>query len=400
MRKYYRHFRRMEPWSKVTMWVERGYLKPPKDYNLIKLFPQHQRPEDYPGYRPRVQLDPEDPYTKLRYSFLKKYPQTLDTYYGKNYSNNKLIETFIKKQLNLMKQGFSEIKSFDLVEKEMSSNLQAERYDRALFEGVKVSERTRSLMDVFEQREEFIQKQKSSRLEKELPEFLRAEYYKNSFTKEINNSLLTDNRNTHHNPNDLKNQILYEPVTYYLSNNKKENEDDDSKKSNFLERSESLLNFYHSFHEISDGLSNTKEKEILRLAKETSQRFKNHFQFILNKLKKFDIKLNNEGKIDFLTITNSSIRSFVKNNENLCNVILLCQDLDFEIPHQARQNEIRQNILDEIQEERERLNNLFTYKREEASRSIQKNVAPYEDIFYLNKYCKLFILIQLNSILL
>lgn len=389
MRKYYKHFRRMEPWSKVTMWVERGYLKPPKDYNLLKLFPQHQRPEDYPGYRPRVKPDPCDPFVQLRWSFFKKYPKKIDDYYGNSYANNQLVETFIRKQLNLMKEGFNELKAFDIVEKEMSANLQAEKYDRAAFEGVAVSERTRSLMDVFEQREEFIQKQKSMRLERELPEFLRAEYYKRTSNQEIKNNLTTNNTNNFHPSQNALAGTKYQPVTYYMSKNKdKDTENDDILKKNFLERSENLINFYHSYHEINDGLSHVNDREIPRLARESHSRFKNHFSFIVRKLEKFDIKLNEEGKIDFTTINNRSIRSFIKNNENLCNVILLCKDLDFEIPHQARQEEIKQNILEEINEERKRLDDLFNYKREEAAKSIQKNVATYEDVFYLNKYCK------------
>ena len=54
MRKYYRHFRRMEPWAKLTMWVEKGYMKPPANYNLLKLFPPRQYAEDFPGYNKKV----------------------------------------------------------------------------------------------------------------------------------------------------------------------------------------------------------------------------------------------------------------------------------------------------------------------------------------------------------
>ena len=77
MRKFYRHFRKTEPWTKISMWVEKGYMKAPKDYALLKLFPHKYLPEDFQGYRKKVKLDQKDPLVKLEISFLKKYPEHL-----------------------------------------------------------------------------------------------------------------------------------------------------------------------------------------------------------------------------------------------------------------------------------------------------------------------------------
>lgn len=376
MRKYFRHFRRMEDWYRVGMWVERGYLKPPEGYDLLKLFPYKHKPEDIPYYRKKVKIDETDPIIILKKHFLKKYPEHIDTYLGINYSNHALIDSFVQKQYNLMKQGHSEYKAFEIVESELSSNLQAERRDRAILEDVALSNRTRSLMDVFEQREEYIQRQKVTRLERDLPEFLRAEH---------NRSLLD-----YENKNRTPKIHSYEPATYILSNKQDLDTDDDNKKKNFLTRSESILNYYHSIGEINDGLNVLHDQEINRQAHETNQRFKGHMRSLLKKLEKFNVKLNDEGFVDYSSINDVKAIPFVKKQEQFCNIALLSKDLDFEIPHQARMKEIKYEILEEIKQEQERLLEIYTGRQRKELVLPEERLETYEDFFKLDKKCKYF----------
>lgn len=388
MRKYYRHFRRMEPWAKLTMWVEKGYMKPPANYNLLKLFPPRQYAEDFPGYNKKVKLDPNNPMTKLRVQFLKKYPQYLNKYKGADYENDKLLETFIKKQFNLMKEGFSEVKAFDIVEKEFSTTLAAEKHDRLLFEGVNLTNRTRSLMDTFEQREEFIQRQKTKRLERDLPEFLRAEYYRHTAKDEVYKSLIDKNTTNFNAPDTYKNSIPYDPVMYYLSTNPNNDNNEDMKKENFLKRSENVMNYYHSYFEFSDGLSRSTTMDIQKFAKETNQRFKNYFGFLVKKLEKHRVSLDEKGNIDYTKIESQGIKAFIKKNETICTVILLSKDLDFEVPHLNRISEIKRDILEEIEEEYKRLEELYTKKEESIREKPKTEVSSYEEIFKYASDCK------------
>ena len=397
MRKYYKHYKRMDPITKVTMWVERGYMKPPKDYNLIKLFPYKYYPEDVLGHVKKVKLDMKDPFNKLKVEFMKKYPEHIDTYINKNYRNPRLMDSFVNKQFNLMKQGFNQMRAFELVEKEMSSNIQAEKFDRLLLEREDISDRSRSLMNVFEQREEFVQQQKVRRLERDLPEFLRSEYNKTTDPLEIRNNMISrynseNNLYSEGREDKFLSNKPYDPVTYYITNkkNQEDNGDDDETKKKFLERSESLINYYHAVSEISDGLSNFPEKEILRLANNSTRRFKHHFSKLLKKLQKNNVKLNMKGFIDLDKIESHLIKDFVKKNLNICTVVLLAKDLDFEIPHQQRMNEIKQDILGEIKTEQERLINIFSEREEEKIRLLnQKELSTsYEDIFGIPINCK------------
>eukprot|EP00340_Litonotus_pictus_P001085 CAMPEP_0170516848 /NCGR_PEP_ID=MMETSP0209-20121228/2972_1 /TAXON_ID=665100 ORGANISM="Litonotus pictus, Strain P1" /NCGR_SAMPLE_ID=MMETSP0209 /ASSEMBLY_ACC=CAM_ASM_000301 /LENGTH=667 /DNA_ID=CAMNT_0010801909 /DNA_START=57 /DNA_END=2056 /DNA_ORIENTATION=+ len=361
------------------MWVERGYLKPPKDYNLLKLFPMKQQLEDYPGYNFRKKLDTRDPFTRLKQRFLQKYPEHMDVYEGKSFRNPHLMDTFVKKQFNLIKQGFNELKAFEMVEKEMASIVESEKTDRLLVEGISISNRSRSLMTVFEQREEFIQRQKKNRIERELPEFLRSEYMKNTPKKELEKQPEGRAGN--------RKQINYNPISYYLSNKKELVMEDDHKKENFLRRSETLINFYHSYSEVSDGLSMSSERNINRLARESSFRFKNHHRNLLNKLNRHNVTLNEHGKINYSFIKSDVIKGFVKRNQSIVSVLLLSKDLDFEIPHQQRMSEIKQEIQKEIQEEEERLKEIFAGREKAREEEIKqkKDVIDYEEIFGIDR---------------
>lgn len=395
MRKYYRFYRRMEPWAKLTMWVDRGYMKPPKDYALLKMFPHKYLPEDFVGYRKKVKLDPKDPFNKLKIMFFKKYPEYLEVYEGQNYKNEKLVNSFVRKQFKLMREGFSQVKAFEIVEKEFANTIKMEKIDRQIIEGSNISNRSRSLMDVFEQREEFISSQKVKRLERDLPEFLRSEYEnyeKNNFNKnnKIINEKLLENKNLflESNKRDSTRDLNYEPVTYYMSNNKDNDlKDEDNLKLNFLKRSENLLKFYHMFVEMSDGLNVVPEIHVEHLAKETNHRFKTHHKILLRKLEKFDVKLTEEGEIDYSSVNSSSLRAFIQKYETLCKVMLLSKDLDFEIPHLKRISEIKENILSEVDEEYNRLLNLFNEKNIEVKEEINDNNMTYEQIFGIS-LCK------------
>lgn len=384
----------MEPWAKLTMWVDRGYMKPPKDYALLKMFPHKYLPEDFVGYRKKVKLDPNDPFNKLKIMFFKKYPEHLEAYEGNNYKNDKLVNSFVRKQFKLMREGFSQVKAFEIVEKEFANTIKMEKIDRQIIEGSNISNRSRSLMDVFEQREEFISSQKVKRLERDLPEFLRSEYdnyEKNTQNKnKILNEKLLENRNKFIQSNNKYDQgeLHYEPVTYYMSNNKDQDlKDEDNLKRNFLKRSENLLKFYHMFVEMSDGLNIIPELHVEHLAKESSHRFKTHHKILLNKLIKFDVKLDDKGDIDYSSVKSSSIRAFIQKYETLCKVMLLSKDLDFEIPHLRRISEIKENILIEVDEEYERLLNLFNEKNVEIKEEINLNNITYEQVFGIS-LCK------------
>lgn len=379
MKKYFRHYKRMEAWTKLTMWVERGYMKPPEDWEIQKLFPYKHNPEDVPYYRKRMKIDYSDPINVLKRNFLKKYPEHVDTFLGENNTNYTLIDAFVDKQYKLMKTGYNEYKAFELIETELTENLQKEKRDRSIIEDIVMSNRSRSLLDVFEQREEFIQRQKAMRLERDLPEYLRGE---------LNKSILDYNPHGDDKVDKQNKNNTYEPATYYTSNMKNTDFDEDKKKTNFSTRSESILNYYHSIGEINDGLDTLQDRHIQRTAKESSQRFKIHMRSLLKKLDKYEVKLDDTGKINLDSITDHKVLTFVKKQEKLCTIVLLSRDVDYEIPHHARMNEIKYEIMNEIKKEQERLIEYYSGKKKTESVKPDEEIKSYEDIYSIDKKCK------------
>lgn len=407
MRKYFRHFKKMESWNKVTMWVERGYMKPPEGYEFLKLFPYKPKDEDVPYFRKNKQIDYSHPINLLKRNFLRKYPEYSDSYLGENYTNYTLVEAFAEQQYNLMKEGYTEYKAFDIVETKFARTLQNEKNDRAILEDLEISNRTRSLMDVFEQREEYIQRQKVKRLDREIPEYIRSEYEKN---QKLNHIINDNNNNNNEETNEIEGDMIlslndksnnkdysksYEPATYVGLNSfnlkkiKEEDNNEEIRKNNFLSRSESILRYYQAISEINDGLDTLQVKDVQRKANESGQRFKKHIRILLNKLEKYNIKLNKYGKIDYSLIKDHKTYSFVKKQEQLCTIVLLSKDIDFDIPHQKRINEIKYELLNEIQQEQDRLINIYSERKEQEKEVRQEKLESYEDLFSLNKKCKL-----------
>lgn len=381
----------MEQWTRLNMWVERGYLKPPKEWEIMKLFPYKHDLEDVPYYRKRMKIDYSDPINQLKRNFLKKYPEHINTFNDTNTTNYTLIDSFVNKQYALMKEGYNEYKAFEIIEKELSDNLQKEKRDRSIVEDMLISNRTRSLMDVFEQREEFVQRQKVMRMERDLPEFMRSETYKSflDYDPHSVDMIVSSKKRQQNKIERLGISDEYEPATYISGNNKDNDDTEDKQKLNFLSRSESILNYYHSIGEINDGLDTLQDWKIQRTAKESSQRFKNHMRSLMIKLEKYNVKLDDEGNIDLEGVNDLKVLKFIKDKERLIRIVLMSKDLDFEVPHRQRQAQIKSEILDEINKEQKRLIDLYSGIKKEVKVESEENIISYEDLYGLEKKCKL-----------
>lgn len=52
----------------------------------------------------------------------------------------------------------------------------------------------------------------------------------------------------------------------------------------------------------------------------------------LKKLKKYNVKLDQNGELDLSEVMNDNMKSLVKNHENLAKLTLMQADLEFEYP--------------------------------------------------------------------
>lgn len=69
---------------------------------------------------------------------------------------------------------------------------------------------------------------------------------------------------------------------------------------------------------------------------------------------------------------------------------LLCKDLDFEQPHKVNQQEIKDNILKEIEEEEQRLDQYNVHQKEleeRLRRERERRKVSYENYFNISSNC-------------
>lgn len=164
----------MENWAKMTMWVDKKLLKAHHFLPIFRMYDTHNT--KIMGGSQKF----DKQHINLYHKFVSKYPESLS---GSSLSalepENASLFTrstgmrFVHKQMLYMREGFSEDKSFELVEKELSDVLQTEKYERSVFEGLATSNRARSLMSHYEQEAEFESRQKVKRMQAELPQFKR-----------------------------------------------------------------------------------------------------------------------------------------------------------------------------------------------------------------------------------
>jgi len=392
---YYRHWKKMNNWHRIKMWTEKKLLKPHKLFGIFRLYDTNGG-GDYGRDESKVGKNMEARIKK----FLTKYPHAenftaLDPTDPEHFysTNRDPVSRFLIRQNKFMAEGFSEDKSFELAEKEMSEELQKEKYERSLFEGLATSNRSRSLMSIYEQQAEYESRQKVAQLTRDMGNFKR---FQADLERRYDEILQEKGQNLDHTENvkesTEKNEKIekyskkYEPVTYRTSDmSNPEGENKKSIQNLFSARSEKLLDYFHSFSEIKDGISNLTDKEIILKANETPSKLKDSFNVLSKKLAKYEIELNSEGKIDYTKIKDQNALSWIKTNEKLITVCLLCKDLNFEAPHIVNKNEIKNRIMSEIEDEEQRLKNAADRQSQLESESeierMRKKKTNYESYF-------------------
>jgi hypothetical protein len=196
---YFRNYTRMRTWDKVKLWVEKGFLKPPKFYETFKMFDTSNHTLDFKFGKHQGKDKSE---VNLLEKFFRKYPDADVSPIvsgmlaeNPNPSYRTASERFIARQKKYMRDGFNEDKAFQMVEQEMSEDLQKEKFERSLFEGLATSNRSRSLMSYYEQEAEFEARQKLKQIQNTIPQYKRHQVdlekiYENLVKNEESNKVL------------------------------------------------------------------------------------------------------------------------------------------------------------------------------------------------------------------
>lgn len=108
------------------------------------------------------------------------------------------------------------------------------------------------------------------------------------------------------------------------------------------------------------------------------------------RLEKHDVTLNQQGKVDLSNIKDKSILSFIKKNQTLVNIALLSKDIEYNFPHRISVTEIREKILRDIEDEKNRLEREKKALADAKNQMSEENKAKelnYENYFGIDSKC-------------
>ncbi len=303
---------------------------------------------------------------------------------------------FVKKQRELMKKGYSEIKAFEVVEEELGKTLNQQKEELRILRGLAINTYgSQSYSDRFQQIAELESSLKVKRLERDMPKYLRSqEDWKKELEKQEAEELGEDRSFERQSIEDLLNYEAqtafkhpdpvkeYEPVLYEIVNDpvaaNKEREGLTSIQEGFLDRTERLLQIFHQRSHIHDGLKNLSDKEVIRKVREAPTKLKKSAQTFLKKLKKFGVKLDDNGNVDYSAISDQHIITELKKNDSLVRLTLMQADLEFEYPQKLEKMKVKGDILKLVEEEEAKLKSIAQQKEMDE---MSKKVLTYEEYY-------------------
>ena len=173
----------------------------------------------------------------------------------------------------------------------------------------------------------------------------------------------------------------YEPALYQIINHPKDFKDDESLidiQRGFINRSEKLLAMHRERSTINDGLKGLSDKEIVQKIKEVPTRIKKNAKSLLKKLEKFNVKLDNDGNVDYSGVPYPHLVKNLKKIDTLIKIALMEKDLQFEYPQHLEKIKIKGDILMIANAEESRMNKM---EHEREIMEMQLNELNYEQYF-------------------
>jgi hypothetical protein len=299
-------------------------------------------------------------FSHLITKLLHKYPELrhipVNTISGKPEmypENSHILLDFVKRQRDMMKKGFSEEKSFEMVEKLYQDRMQRKKDDFRLTLGAAVNNQARSLMNFYQQQSEYEARLKVLRLERDLHKF-KSEQEK--FKQEImakSSDLVPEDEAFY---NELKQEDIPKHKHYtkvlekVVSNLEKgadaskivqSRENVQENVGNFLRRSKNVYAMFLDLYCMKDKLKGLKDDEIMGMLRDSPKKFKDRSKLLRKKLDKYNVKLDKYGEIDFSQASNmpENVKKSMISNKNAVKMALMSEDLDFEFEHMEKKRE-------------------------------------------------------------
>lgn len=117
---------------------------------------------------------------------------------------------------------------------------------------------------------------------------------------------------------------------------------------------------------------------MIRKVREAPTKLKKSAQTFLKKIKKFGVKLDDNGDVDYSALQDQHIINELKKNDSLVRLTLMQADLEFEYPQKLEKMRVKGDILKLVEEEEAKMKSIAQQKEMDE---MSKKVLTYEEYY-------------------
>lgn len=139
----------------------------------------------------------------------------------------------------------------------------------------------------------------------------------------------------------------------------------------FAKNTKNMFNLYYERAAALDRLSGLTDQEVMDTVVTTPRKIKKQSRQLLNKLQKYNIKLDSKGEVDFSECPYPNITKKYMNNP-LVKIVLMQADLDYEFPHREAQLEAARRARQEFEDAKREREREKQQEEEEAKRKFEQ----------------------------
>ena len=125
-------------------------------------------------------------------------------------------------------------------------------------------------------------------------------------------------------------------------------------------------------------MKNLSDREIILKVREAPTKLKKSAQTFLKKLRRHNIRLDDNADVDYSGCQNEHVISELKKNDSIIRLTLMQADLEFEYPQKLEKMRIKGDILKLVEEEEAKLKSIAQLKEMEE---MSKKVLTYEEYY-------------------
>ena len=223
----------------------------------------------------------------------------------------------------LSNQGYSDEAAYEKMVTKYRTTIEDRKNHFRIVNNLKVSNGFRSLLDTYQQKAEYEARLKVNRMRRDLS---MKEFLDKNELPEFERNVKIVNRRTGTTPEKTSEKEQFEQ---------------------FFARSKNLLNVYYDKAYVRDRLNNLTDKEILYTIRETPSKIKKACKGILSQIEKNNIKVREDGTLDFSKCENHHVKRKLENNP-MVKYALLQESLDYGFTHLETKRKTGEDIKREL----------------------------------------------------